>query len=182
MINLLPPEEKIRIKREKARRLIFIWGAFILFFIVSLSLIFFAIKIYIAGQAAYQRVFINLEQEKTQTMEAQDVEIRINLINHNLSKLVSFYKNQPPTIQLLERVSGIMPEEMYFNSLSLNQSQNGERKFQVSMTGFSPTREILLDFKKKLESESDLQGVYFPPSNWVKPTEINFSATFELII
>lgn len=182
MINLLPPAEKIRIKKEENYRLIFIWGVFVLFFLISLSLVLFAVKTYIAGQVMCQSILVHLEEQKSQTMEAQNLEAEISLINHNLSKLVSFYKYQPETTELLEEITSVLPEEMYLSSLSLKPSQNGENKFQVSLTGYSPTREILLDFKNRLEEEEIFQGIYFPPSNWVKPLEINFSATFEMVI
>ena len=125
---------------------------------------------------------MSLEQQKSKTLEAQDIEREINLINQNLSNLSSFYDRQPNLTELLGKISHIISDDMYLNSMSLKPNGEDGDKFQVLLTGYSPTREILLDFKKKLEVEPDFQGIYFPPSNWVKPIDINFSTTFEVSI
>lgn len=182
MINLLSPVEKHAIQKEEKYRLIFTLGVFVLFFLATFSLILFSVRIYISGQAESQRILLNLEQQKSKTLEVQDIEREIKLINQNLSNLSSFYDRQPNLTELLGKISYIVSVDMYLNSMSLKPNGGDGDKFQVSLTGYSPTREILLDFKKKLEVEPDFQGIYFPPSNWVKPVDINFSATFEITI
>ncbi len=182
MINLLPPEEKNILQREKQYRLALILGTFVLFFLISLSLILFSLRIYINGQVESQKILINLEQKKSQTLEVQNLEKEIDLINQNLSKLNSFYENQPQLTELLEKISTIIPEEIYLTSLYLNPISEEKNKFQISLTGYCPAREILLDFKRRIEAESNFQEVYFPPSNWLEREDIDFSTTFEVII
>ena len=147
---------------------------------VTLSLILFSVRIYVSGQAESQRILLSLEQQKSKTLEAQNIEREINLINQNLSNLSSFYDRQPNLTELLGKISHIISADMYLNSMSLKPNGGDGDRFQVLLTGYSPTREILLDFKKKLEVEPSFQGIYFPPSNWVKPVDINFSAIFEV--
>jgi len=180
MINLLPPFEKKVLKREENRRLIFIWGIFILFFLTTLSLVLFSINIYLAGEVAGYNILVDYERQKSVTLEAQNIEKEVAAVNQNLTELGEFYEEQPRITTLFRKISEIIPDQIYLNSLSLGPNKEKSDRFQVSLTGHSDTREALLDFKKSLESESGFQGVYFPPSNWTKPSDINFSASFEV--
>ena len=182
MINLLPPEEKDILQKEGKYRLAFILGVFVLFFLVALSLILFSIKIYLSGKAEGYSILVNFEQQKSNTLETQNIEKEINLTNQNLSELTTFYKQQPRLTELLKEISNLIPEGTYLTSLSLDPNQGEQGRFQVSLTGHSDDRDLLLGFKKSLESEPGFQGVYFPPSNWVKPEDINWSCSFEIVI
>ena len=181
MINLLPPKERDILKQEEKLRLVFIWGIFVLFFLITFSLVLFAVNIYLAGQVQGFKILVGYEQQKSVTPEAQKIGKEIIAVNQNLTELNALYKGQPRITELFQKISEIIPEEIYLNSLSLDPNENKRDRFQVSLTGHSETREALLNFKKSLESKSDFQGVYFPPSNWVKPLDINFSASFEMI-
>jgi len=180
MINLLPPREKDVLKREEKRRLAFVWGVFVLFFLTTLSLVLFSVNTYLAGEVAGFQILVDYEQQKSLTMETQDIKKEIGVVNQKFAELNTFYKGQPRTTALFRKISEIIPEGIYLNSLSLNPSKDGNNRFQVSLIGHSDTRETLLGLKKSLDEGSDFQGVYFPPSNWVKPVDINFSASFEM--
>lgn len=182
MINLLPPAEQAILIREQKRRLIFIWGIFILFSLVASSLILFSINIYLKGEVASFKILTDYEQQKSMTLEAKNIEKEISALNKNFAELDLFYKEQPQTAALFQKISEIITEEIYLNSLSLNPNKDKKNSFQISLTGHSDTREALLDFKKNLESEQTFQSIYFPSSSWVKPLDINFSASFEIII
>lgn len=180
MINLLPPAEKDILIKEEKRRLAFVWGIFVLFFLAALSLILFSVNIFLAGHVQGYKILVDYERQKSATAEAQNTEKEIGAVNQKLTKLDAFYGSQPRIATLFQKISEIIPEEIYLNSLSLNPNKDRKDRFQVSLTGHSATREALLNFKKSLESDSSFQGVYFPPSNWVKPLDINFSASFEM--
>jgi len=182
MINLLPPTEKDVIKKEEKRRLIFIWGVFVLFFLASFSTVLFSINTYLAGEVQAYKILADYEQQKSVTMEVQNTEKEINAINQKFIELSAFYQGQPRITGLFQKISEIIPNGIYLNSLSLDLNKDKNDHFQVSLTGHSDTRETLVDFKETLEAESGFQGVYFPPSNWVKPADINFSASFEIAI
>ncbi len=180
MINLLPPTEKNALKKEENRRLVFIWGVFILFFLAALSLVLFSVNIYLAGEVSGFKILVDFERQKSATAEAQDVEKEIIAVNQNLKELDAFYKGEPRITTLFKKISEIIPDEVYLNSLSLDPNKEKKDRFQVSLTGYSATRDALLSFKKSLESDSGFGGVYFPPSNWIKPSDINWSCGFEM--
>lgn len=180
MINLLPPIEKEAFKKEENRQLVFIWGVFALFFLTALSLVLLSVNIYLTGQVQGYNILVGFEQRKSATMQSQNTEKEINTINQKLTELSAFYQEQPRITSLFQKISETSPEGISLSSLSLNPKKDKNNSFQVSLTGHSESRERLLEFKKNLESDSAFQGVYFPPSNWVKPSNINFSASFEI--
>ncbi len=83
--------------------------------------------------------------------------------------------------QVLEKISKLLPSGTYLTNFNLNLPPKKEEFWaQISLSGFSESREVLLSFKENLEKEAEFAEVYFPPENWVKPSDINFTVTFKL--
>jgi len=173
MINLLPSIEKENFQKEEKYRLILILCLIVLFFLISLSLILFSLKIHISGESTSQRILVEVAEKQFQSSQMQKLETEINLINEDLAKLDSFYKNQIHSAGFLEKISEIIPEGMHLTNLALD-------KQEVSLSGYCFVREILFEFKKRLEEEPIFEEVYFPPASWVTPE--NFTVTFKLKI
>lgn len=178
MINLLSPEQKKELLQEERYKLVLILGLLIVFFLASLSLVLLSIKINISGEAQSQKILVDSEEEKFKISEIQKLEEEIKSINQNLEKLNTFYKSQPNLTELLEKISKILPQNSYLTTFTLV-SPAKEKKIKISLGGYSKTRELLFEFKKGLEAEPDFKEIYFPPSNWIKPKDIEFLATFQ---
>ena len=96
----------------------------------------------------------------------------------------SFYQSESNLTEILEKISETLPINVYLAALNfdlLTATENEKHAAQISLSGFSPTREILLEFKKNLEKEQTFEEIYFSPSNWVKPTDIDFSVNFKIV-
>lgn len=173
MINLLPPKQKEELLEEEKLKLVLILGIVILAFLISLSLILVSIKTIIFGQVEIQKIF--LEEKELKTKKIQDLETKIKDYNLTLSHLDSFYQKNPHLTEILEKLSKTMPEGIYLTSFNFSLPN-----LEISLSGFSPDRQTLLEFKKNLEKEEKFENVYFPATNWISPTDINFSLTFNL--
>ena len=173
MINLLPPQQKEELLEEEKYNLVLILGILFLIFLVSLILILFSIKIFISGETDVQRILLSAEEKRFKESQIQNLEEKIDASNQTLSKLNLFYQNQLNLTETLEKISGTLPPGTYLTTLNFNLAQ-------ISLSGFSPTREILLELKENLEKEKIFGEIYFPPSNWVKPTDIDFSVTLRI--
>ena len=173
MINLLPLQQKEELLEEEKHNLVLILGILFLIFLISLILILFSIKIFISGEVEIQNILLSAEEKRFKESQIQNLEEKINISNQTLSKLDLFYQNQLNLTETLEKISGTLPLGTYLTTLNLNLAQ-------ISLSGFSPTREILLEFKKNLEKEKIFGEIYFSPSNWVEPTDINFSVNFKI--
>lgn len=180
MINLLPPEEKEELLSEKKKRIVMIFWVLVLFFLFCFILILFSVRIYFQSQAESQKALLLEAEKEFGQSEFQELREKINSINLSLTKLDSFYQQETYFSEVLEKVSKTLPQYAFFTNISVVPSAEEEFDIKVSLSGFVPTRGALFEFKKNLEKESNFQEIYFPPANWVKPTDIDFFITFKI--
>lgn len=175
MINLLPPQYKQELVKEEKRRLVLILSVLFLIFLVSLILILFSIKISLQGQVEALKIIADSEEKTLRTSEVQILREKINLANQNLLKLKSFYRDQISSTEILEKIFQTIPSGIELTSLSWQKDNS-----LVSLSGFSPNREILLEFIKKLEEKKEFSEINYPTTIWVEPVDINFSLTLKI--
>jgi Tfp pilus assembly protein PilN len=175
MINLLPPKEKKDLLLREQKNIVFSLEILFLAFLISLSLILLAIKIWFAKDLEIQQLF--LEEKKKEVLLQKDFEEKIINLNQTLLNLKSFYQKQISLTQVLEKISHLLPRGIYLTNFNFNLK---EKEGQITLTGFCQDRETLLSFKKILEENGSFSEVYFPPENWVKPTDINFVVSFKI--
>ena len=176
MINLLPESEKEIILQEGNWRLILVLGTLFLLFLMTLSLIFLSININLASELNEEKILAGAEEERLKTAEMQDLEERINTLNGNLTRLNSFYGGQSDLTGILEKISETLPPGVYLKNFSYQKSSS-----QVTLSGFSLTREALVELKANIKKEKDFKDLDFPLSNFlVKPQNIDFYLTFKL--
>ena len=177
MINLLPPPEKALLKQEEITRLIIIVGVVILVCLAALTSILFSIEVYLQGQVQDQKMFLEVGQKEFKNSELQGLQDKIGGINLLFSGLDSFYRKKPYFItNILDSAVRLMPAKTYLKTISFNLSEPS----QIFLSGFTAERESLLAFKKTLEAQPFFKEVDFPPSDWVKAQNIDFSATLKV--
>lgn len=180
MINLLPPIEKENLLLEKKKRIVIILWILVLFFLVCLILILFSIKTYIQSQVESQKTLLIEAQKEFEQSEVQELRAKINSTNSTLTKLNSFYQEKIYLPQILERISATLPQEMHLTGLSVVFLSDKKDGIKVSLSGFAPTVEHLVEFKNNLDGEASFKETSFPPENWVNPKDIDFFVTFKV--
>ena len=173
MTNLLPLQIKNELFEEEIKKIIIIFGILILIFLFSFNLILFTINDYISRQVDLEKTVINLEKKNSEDPEIQNLREKIISINQTLSQLNSFYQEQVRLTEIFNKISDILPPQMYLTNFSYQKEST-----QISLAGFSPTQEILLYFKNDLEKE--FSEVSFPIQNWMKTTDIDFQFNFKI--
>ena len=179
MINLLPSQEKEEIKQEENFKLILILGIIFLFFLISFSLILTSINIYISGEAKVQKILYQQREKELENPQMRTFQEKLINFNQTLTQLESFYQGQPNFTEILEELTVTLPSGTYLTSLLITSQEKGEM-LVFNLSGFSPTRQLLLDFKENLEKEDSFKEVSFPPANWVKPVDIDFTVNFKV--
>jgi Tfp pilus assembly protein PilN len=175
MINLLPQEQKQVILLEEKFKLVLILGIIILAFLVSFIFILISIKISLSAEMETQKINFEQKEKELKVPALQDIENKITEANAAFSQLDSFYHGQRDSIAVFEKIFNALPPSIYLDNLSFNSVSS-----QVFIAGFSPSREILLQLKENLEKETSFSGVYFPPTDWIEPVNINFSLNFKM--
>ncbi|MFH1509806.1 MAG: hypothetical protein ABID67_01490 [Candidatus Nealsonbacteria bacterium] len=180
MINLLPPEAKKDLKERENWKLYLTLSFLVFVFFVSFSLILLSVKIFISGELESQRIL--LEQGERELESPQRHNLQTNLVNFNNSflQIDKFYKEQFSSADVLIQLSLIVPEGINFTNLSISRAGKELNEISFSISGFSPDRDTLLIFKEKLEEEENFKEINFPPSNWVKPIDVNFNINFKI--
>ena len=182
MINLLPPQEKKNLQEEERLKLILILGILLLAVLISFSLILFTIKIIISSQVESQKKILKQDENEFQKSQLKEFQKIIIDSNQTISKLESFYGGQFEFSSILGEISNTLPQGTYLTNVSLNvqTDKNIKELLICNLSGFSPNRDILLQLRDNLEKETNFKEVYFPPSNWIAPSSINFSVSFKI--
>lgn len=178
MINLLPPREKEIILTEKKKRMAIIICFLILFFFLCLILISVSIRIYLQGYIESEKSFLAESEKEFSQSESQSLQEKIKSVNSLINALNSYYSQKIYFSELMERILGTLPKNLYLTNLSLVLSE--EREINVSLSGFAPLRDDLFGFKENLEAEENFKDISFPPANWVKAQNIDFYVTFKI--
>jgi len=184
MINLLPPSYKEELRGEERFRLVLILGMLIVIFFVCLSLALLAIRVYLSGEIEVQQILVESQSQDDRRARAD----QIRDLNKDIVGVSSFYKNKMLLSDVVLRISDVMPESVYITSLSYTPVSNSKRsqaeeksaKIKIALTGFAPQTEDLLQIRTSLEKDPLFGNFHFPPSNWIRATNINFSFDFEL--
>ncbi|MBL7156216.1 MAG: PilN domain-containing protein [Candidatus Pacebacteria bacterium] len=176
MINLLPPNEKQVILKNQQFNQVFILGILFLFFCLLLGLILFFIKTDMQQKIVLQENLLHKEQRKVESLNIKNLEEEIRSLNTIFTRLEYFYKERYYLTSSFENLFKTVPKDLYFINLSFNNKE--VKKFSIS--GFSPNRQTLLEFKTNLESQKVFKEIYFPPSNWLKSENIDFIASFRI--
>ena len=179
MINLLPQKEKQELIFQKNRNLVVVLGSITMIFLVCLSLVLLSLKFYILQRLSYQQS--TLEEAEAQYQTPQYLSLLDSLKKYNmlLLRVDDFYKKENYFSDILKIVfTTKKPEGVTFNNIVLN--RNNDNKTKVSINGASISRDELLSFKDNIKDQNNVNNVYLPPDNLVKPSNINFSITFEV--
>jgi uncharacterized membrane protein len=173
-LNLLPIEEKKKIKLEFLQCNIIFFGSFlvllilILVLILSGSLIFLNFKLRSIGQETM------LEQSKiVQTETVKSIEKKVKELNLQLTDLDKIIKNQSNFYNILLDIVPELLSKVDVYTIDIEK----ETKI-IAITGYSATRENLQLIKKTLESSTRYKNIDFPISNLTNPKDINFRFSF----
>lgn len=175
MINLLPLSEKQILSQEKQLRGILLLGAIMIFLFFLFSLILFFIKIDLGHKLSTQKQILEIQQKEFEGSEVKELEQEIEYLNKMFSNLDSCYEDKFYFTDILDSFSKIVPDGLYLTNFSCNENQK-----KISVSGISRDREVLSEFKMGLEQEKNFRNIYFPPSNWIAPENINFFISFEI--
>jgi len=177
MINLLPPQEKKDILGRRKLKLVLLFEIGILLFLVSLLCTLFFVVIYLSGELETEKLLMAEKSALINLQAFSDSQNRVKVLNREFLDLTSFYKGKPKLTELFERIYARLPEHSYLKNISF---VTEAERVKVSLSGFMPTAESLLVFKREMERDKDLLGVTFPAADWTSSKDIDFTLSFEL--
>jgi len=180
MLNLLPPDEKRFLVKERRRRLLTVLSFEFLIFLACIVLVLLALVFYGLGEVASQNFLLGQAAAEIQSPEFSYLKNVIQDYNGKLVLIDSFYKNNKITGNILNALLSVQrPPGLYFTKFSLiaNDQSNG---IKVVIAGKSNTRDNLIIFKKNIEAENKIKNVVFSPESWISQKNIIFNLTFDI--
>ena len=144
-------------------------------FLLFVSLVLVPIKIDLDGKLLFQETILIQKEKQFKASEIENLEKEVASLNKVLLELNSVYKDKLYFTSVLKTISEQIPEGLYLTNLSYKRDTAS-----IDISGFSPDRNTLTKFKENLEREPNFAEVFFPPSNWVEPLNINFLASFKI--
>ena len=180
MINLLPPQEKRVLLSETNKRLALVlcFGAVVV--LACLILMLLSLYFYLLVQLSFQKEALDEAKGKYQTADFLEYKNLIGQYNAVLSKTDDFYKKEVYIANALKEIAVVeKPQAVRLQSIAMEPLKNGSVK--VTATGTADSRANLLLFKNALQARKQITNLQFPPDNWIKPANITFLATFEIM-
>lgn len=180
MINLIPNEEKKRMRTEFYFRLI------VMFFVVMGFSVFVSVIPLVPSyvfsitenKSAEARL---LSQQKSTPLEpSEDTVFLIQNINQKI-KTISDIRNKKVFVSqyIIDQLVQNKPSEIKINQITYT-SSSGE--YLVSIRGVAPSRDGLLSFKQYLEKNPSFKEVDLPISNFIKGSNIQFDIKLKPVI
>ncbi len=180
MINLLPPQEKEILGQKIRANMVIVLLSCTVVTLACLAMVLLCVKFYILQEIAYQQQLAAVSATKNQDTQSVALKNSIQTYNASLLRMDHFYNNQISLSDALIHLASVArPGGVSFTSVNLQTSGSGG-DVTVAISGVSDTRDNLVAFKNNLEQDSSIQQVNFPPDNWVKPSNIMFSATITM--
>ena len=177
MINLLPPQDKEELHKEELFRLALILGLLLVMFLICLSLALLSIRVYVSGEIQAQRILVEAQREQGGELRLEHV----RELNSDIAGISSFYASRVLLSDVIERISAVSTPNVYITSFDYTPiSQRGGKNASIALKGFASQTEDLLALRTNLEQVGLFKNFYFPPSNWIRAADINFSFEFEL--
>ena len=175
MINLLPNQEKKKFLEERIVKQVIILEIVVFSALICLGLILFFIKLDLQGDLVFQKEILECRNKDCQSSGIIEFEKETTHLSKIFEEITSHYQKKEYLIEDIEMLSETIPENIVLINVFFKENSR-----EFSLSGFSPDRESLLQFKDNLEKMEDFEKIYFPSSNWINPKDINFLASFRI--
>lgn len=169
MINLLPFEDKIAIKREYQGRLYVVIGLFFASAMI-VSMVFLTPTFFLLdGYKADLNHQIALSSQRAEALDTEAIISEIKELNSKVNVLKSAQENLGLSSRI-EKIIKMKTKEVRIINFNYENAR-------ISMSGAAGTRQSLLNFINSLKKEFGAENMVSPISNLLNEKDANFSLT-----
>ncbi|MDP2664848.1 MAG: PilN domain-containing protein [bacterium] len=180
MINLLPPSYKKELRDEENLRILFILITSFGVFLLVLSLLLLALRVYLWGELSSQKLLSEsfaqeLATQSKERQEMQETEADFQVLLRTDARQVSL-------TETFQHLFSALPSEVSLLSLSFSsprvtflKGKTIQEHAQVILQGSSPSRDDLTRFRENLEQDTFFRELFFPLSNFTNLQKFSLS-------
>ncbi len=180
--NLLPQKEKEELENKNIKIEILILFKTFISILIVLLLLMVANYLYISIFYNTQKNVFNSLSESPALKLTQESDEKISSMNKKINRVYNIQKNLVFWSPILEELTKNIPENIYLTTITTRDVLLTDEKkgHQITILGFSPIREDVISLKKFLEENPSFLEIESPISNFLYPTNINFSFSFKI--
>ena len=179
MINLLPTEEKKKLRVQYALR---IWATFFcVLFLLGLSAIALLTPAFILSlfkENISKDKIENLQKRENFNLD-KETENYILDMNTKIDTILPFVNNKLEASDIFREILVNKDQNIKINTFSYSIGKDGIIIVQIK--GISNTRESLIKFLKKLDTQNMFAKIDLPVSNFVKNKNLEFDFNLKVI-
>ena len=171
-LNLLSPDEKIRLAYEMRRRAILVVGVSF-WLILAVGFVLLLPTMFFLGFQKFEavRTLELIKQNEAQSGLAADL-VDINDVNHHARAVVHALAEARPVPAEITALFSSVPSGVALDGVSYRASSR-----QFSLQGTSATRDAFLALLDKLKHDSAITRISSPVSNVIQESDIKFTIT-----
>ena len=191
LLNLLPPEEKQKLRQKQIIRQIIIYEGILLF-----SIAFLAVLLQFSFLIIKWETFSVQEKVKKKfnpqeiSQQEKNVNVQINKINQEIDQAIYFQENQKKWSQPIDEVVKSLSSGIYISQLNLVKENKIirqpklkktiiQKNQKITISGIANNRNSLITTEGLLKKNNCFKEINSPISNYLKKEKINFS--FDII-
>ena len=149
--------------------------------LICLVFVLLAIYFFVSGDISSQNFLLNQSTQEFKSPDFSGLQTTIDKYNEILPMILSFYQKQESFSDILSTINSISkPDGLSVVNISLSDDKKNTGKIIVAISGVSPTRDNLLEYKNNISKEPAITNVLFSPESWINPKNINFSVAFDI--
>lgn len=179
MINLLPAENKIEIKKEYLIRVFITSGVSLLGLILIIGAVLFLLFYLTAGQKTGSEEAFLLSQQKFASLNEAEISILLSGINSRTAELSGNQKRINEISGIIKKLIAIKTEKITIKAFSFGAASGGPGG-EIRVSGVSATRTELINFLEKIKKDAMFAKADSPISNFLKEENIDFNIVVEL--
>ncbi|MFA4890626.1 MAG: hypothetical protein WC587_03300 [Candidatus Paceibacterota bacterium] len=179
MINLLPIENKILVKKEYLKRLVLVFGFFSLITAaIAVLLLVFLLFLVDKEKNDYEEYF-TLQQKHLSFLNEEEVVSFVNEINSKVKFFEENGKKEKKASEIIKIITETKTKGILINYFSLSVGLPAQAG-KISFNGTAKTRNELLSFVESLKKEQVFKKVDSPISNFLKESNVKFNVSIDL--
>jgi len=180
MINLLPEEEKILIKREYTRRLIVVIGIFLFTSVFSAVILLLPSYLPLSSQKQSFESQLDAAKQGLSREKADETESSIRRLNDKLTFFSQQGENTRQISVLIKQILSAKSPSIKLLTFTYQKDTREKKNERMLIQGTATTRNAFLAFVKALEIVNGVSEVQSPPANLMKDENIEFNLTLKL--
>jgi Tfp pilus assembly protein PilN len=171
LLNLLPEDEKTRLKERVRSRFVFSQMLMILFFFGLYGCMLVGAFLFLErNEASFEGTTQQLESGESRK-ELGEIEKKFQEVNQKVSVATLLDREHFHFSTLLDRVEKVLPPGVVLTSFST-------KDYAVTLSGKALERDDMVVFEKNLHDEACFMDIDIPASAWLSPKDISFQIGF----